>query len=172
MNRLLSFLVVLFTFSIAYAADTTNFKFHSNSFKDNDTMPVDFTCDGKNIAPELDWSNIPDKTQSFALLMIDRDAPSGTFYHWVLYNIPKTVTLLPEGKEEQIPNISEGKNTWGFTTYKGPCPPKGATHHYIFTLYALDKELALPEGLDGPGVLNEIQNHVLKKVDITVTYGH
>lgn len=142
---------------------------HTTSFSTETSMPVQYTCDGKDISPQIDWTHIPDKTVSLALIMSDPDAPGGTFYHWVLYNIPKTVTQFPEAMRQLPADTLAGKNSWGKMQYNGPCPPKGATHHYVFTLYALDKKLTLPTAT-AETILNAIQNHILDQGELTTVY--
>jgi len=81
-------------------------KLESTDFRDGEKIPARFTCDGKNISPQLSWSDFPDKTKTFALIVEDPDAPGGTFVHWVVYNIPSNVTSLAEGVS------AEPKPTW------------------------------------------------------------
>jgi len=106
----------------------------SSAFREGETVPRQFTCDGNNLAPPLAWSDAPDGTRSFALIMDDPDAPHGTFTHWVLYDIPATTTELTE----QSPGKAL-RNDFGRPGYGGPCPPVGhGPHRYFFTLYAVD----------------------------------
>jgi Raf kinase inhibitor-like YbhB/YbcL family protein len=93
-------------------------------------------CSGKNLAPTLFWYNVPAGTKSFAFTITDVDAPvANGFHHWIVYNIPRQVTiLLGHGSNP----FSEGTNDYGTVGYGGPCPPPdGQIHHYIFTVYAL-----------------------------------
>src|SRR5689334_15356911 len=103
-----------------------------------------FGCTGSNIAPELNWRNVPTGTKSFVLLMSDYDAPvAGGFHHWIVYNIPADAREL-EGNHA----FTEGTNSFGFTAYGGPCPPAtGETHHYLFLLYAIDVARIGDQGL-------------------------
>lgn len=142
----------------------------SSAFFNQDTLPVIYTCDGKNISPELTFKNVPEKTQSFVLLLSDSDAPAGTFYHWVLFNLPSTTSQLPEGVAQYPQGTMIGKNSWGKQEYNGPCPPKGSTHRYIFSLYALNTTLSLPTDSEAPAVLNAIQNHVLGNAELKALY--
>ena len=110
------------------------FTLRSSAFEDGEMIPRQFTCDGNDFAPPLAWSDAPEGTRSFALVMEDPDAPHGTFTHWLLYDIPATTTELREhvgGKAL--------RNSFGRAEYGGPCPPAGdGPHRYVFTLYALD----------------------------------
>lgn len=150
-------------------ADTT-FSLSSTATSDQGALPVLYTCDGKNTSPQIRWSGAPDKTQTFALILSDPDAPNGTFYHWVLYNIPKNISKLSEGIKTLPAGTLTGNNSAGESKYKGPCPPKGANHHYIFTLYALDTKLNLAAGADASALQTAMQSHVLSKAEFTALY--
>ncbi len=131
-----------------------------------------YSCDGKDISPDLEWTDAPAHTQTYALILSDVDAPGGIFYHWVVYNIPKTVSSLPSAVDKLPAGSVTGKNSWDHLSYKGPCPPKGATHHYIFSLYALDTALHLSSKPDAESVLKAMQNHVLGEAELKATFGH
>ena len=144
----------------------------SPKFLDGQTIPADFTCDGRNISPPLRWSGAPDNTTQFALLMDDPDAPGGTWSHWVMYAIPANY----RGLEENIPatpvlpdGSRQGRNSWGKIGYGGPCPPSG-THRYIFHLFALSDRPYLESGLISSQVLSMIQNHILAEALLTGLY--
>ena len=153
---------------IAFNSTSSAFTLQTTAFSDQHTVPAIYTCDGKDVSPALSWTGVPEKTVSLALIVADPDAPSGTFYHWVVYNIPTSITEFPEGK---LPvSVTEGKSSWGSAHYRGPCPPQGATHHYIFTLYALDDKLTLPPGADAKMLLDAMKTHVLDKAELTGLY--
>jgi hypothetical protein len=108
-------------------------KLLSKDFKNNEMLALIFTCDGPGISPQLEWQDYPKQTKSFALTCMDPDAPSGTFIHWIVYDIPANVHEIKRaGKSGK-----ELKNDFGRQEYGAPCPPHGS-HHYIFTIYALD----------------------------------
>ena len=143
---------------------------HSSSFTDRSTIPTIYTCEGKNVSPELAWHGAPAGTESYALICEDPDAPAGIWYHWVIFNIPRVVTEIPEGSG--LPGgATPGANSWGRTQYSGPCPPS-SIHRYNFTLYALDSHLQLPNGADAKQVMNAMQGHVLQKTTIMGVFGH
>jgi len=110
----------------------------STNFKEADMMDSKYTCDGKNISPGLNWLNAPKETKSFAVSVIDPDAPSGDFVHWLIYNIPPDTMSIPEGGPVPA-GAKEATNDFGKKGYGGPCPPSG-THRYYFTVYALDTD--------------------------------
>lgn len=158
------------SFIFAQVEPTTGFTLTTTSFSTLESLPKTFTCDDKNISPQLDWKGIPEKTKSLALILSDPDAPRGIFYHWVVYNIPANVFSFTEDMKN-IPGTL-GKNSFGNMSYNGPCPPKGATHSYIFTLYALDSLLELPQGSDAKAVLNAAQTHIIEKTELTTSFSH
>jgi Raf kinase inhibitor-like YbhB/YbcL family protein len=132
-----------------------------------DTIPNAYSsCDGqRNVSPQLSWSVPPEGTQSFALVVIDRDSPLGwNFVHWVLYDLPADKRELPEAivKQEQLPDGSrQGRNGYDKTGYVGPCPPGHSPHRYVFTLFALDTKLNLPSGASKKQLMKAIKGHVL-----------
>ena len=155
---------------------TMPFTISSPAFAPNDPIPAKYTCEGADISPPLEWSGAPDGTRSFALIVDDPDAPDPAkpqrvYVHWVVYNIPASVTRLPENAAKSgLPaGAMQGTNDWGKQTYGGPCPPIGR-HHYHFKLYALDTQL---KGLKNPtkGVLEKaMQGHTLDNTQLIGTY--
>jgi Raf kinase inhibitor-like YbhB/YbcL family protein len=138
----------------------------SPAFNDGESIPVEYTCDGEDVSPDLDWFGIPEGTASLALIMDDPDAPAGTWVHWVLYNIPVDAPGLRRG----VHGLGvDGVNSWGRSGYGGPCPP-GGTHRYFFKLYALDSMLDLDAGGDKTAVLGVIEGHVLGQAELMGTY--
>lgn len=114
----------------------------SPAFVNRGRVPPLYTCDGADMSPPLAFGAVPNGAKSLALVMDDPDAPAGVWVHWVVFNIPPETRVIEAGTE---PTGRAGKNSWGRAGYGGPCPPSGV-HRYVFTLYALDEELALPEG--------------------------
>jgi len=159
-------LAVTFAGSAASSADVFTLK--STTFQDGKMMPLRTAnskanrpdspnCVGENVSPQLSWSNVPDGTKSFVLLMIDPEgrAPSGVS-HWVAYGIPATVTGFAEGEVSKASNsYVGGKSTMGVGHYSGPCtPPNTTPHHYTFVLIATDFEPGeLPPGLTREDVI-------------------
>ncbi len=143
-----------------------NFQLRSSVFEPGGDIPTKYTCDGQDVSPPLEWNDTPNGTQSFALICDDPDAPRGTWSHWVLYNIPPTVTRLAEGVQE----TAEGRNDFGNTGYGGPCPPRGPAHRYYFRLYALDTTLDLTPSTTRQQVLDRIQNHIVAQAELMGRY--
>ena len=132
-----------------------------------------FTCDGEDTSPALAWSAAPEATQSFALTVVDPDAPRGSFVHWVLYEMPAATRELPEGvpKQDELPDGSrQGRNDFGRTGYGGPCPPSGPPHRYVFALYALDSKLNLAAGATRGQVESALKAHVLARGELIGRY--
>jgi Raf kinase inhibitor-like YbhB/YbcL family protein len=137
-------------------------------FKEGETIPRQYTCDGNDQSPPLAWSGVPEGTRSLALIMDDPDAPGRTFVHWVLYDLAADVTELPESvKESGI----QGRNDFRVSGYRGPCPPKGPAHRYFFKLYALDSRLNLPAGAAKADLEKAMQGHILSQGQLIGKYG-
>lgn len=151
-------------------------KLSSQAFDNGQTIPVQFTCDGEGLSPDLTWSGQPEGTRSLALIVSDPDAPMGTFYHWVVYNLPPTTTSLPQGAGSRSPNLPagsiQGTNGFGKNQYGGPCPPAGKAHRYFFTLYALDLAPNLPAGLKAAGLQKTMEGHILAQGQWMGTFSH
>jgi Raf kinase inhibitor-like YbhB/YbcL family protein/uncharacterized protein (TIGR00297 family) len=145
----------------------------SPAFAPGQPIPAKFTCEGENLSPELQWGNPPAWTKSLVLIMNDPDAPMGTYVHWVIYNIPSTLTGLPEGvsKDPTVEGIgTQGINSARKTGYTGPCPPPGKPHRYFFTLYALDIWTIFDAGFSKEQVLQQIEGHALAQGQLMGTY--
>ena len=148
------------------------FNLTSAAFQHGEVVPATYTCDGKNISPPLQWIAPPSGTKGLALIMDDPDAPMGTWVHWVLYNLPPSVQQLSDAMPStaQWPDGTvQGTTSFRRIGYGGPCPPSG-THHYVFTLYALDVPLSLPPGADKSAVESAMQGHVLAQAQLIGTY--
>ena len=115
-------------------------KVTSTAFAHNAPIPARYTCDGENVNPPLTIEGIPEDTQSLVLIVDDPDAPSGTFTHWVVWDIPPTAAI----EENTSPGGVEGMNNFGRHNYMGPCPPRGEKHRYFFKVFALDNMVGLP----------------------------
>ncbi len=147
----------------------TGFILESPAFVDGQPIPARYTCQGEDISPPLTWSDPPQGTRSFALIMEDPDAPGGIWVHWVIYNIPAEMRSLPADFQagEDVP-IRLARNSWGRQAYGGPCPPSG-THRYVFQLYALDTVLE-QEVADKTALLKAMEGHVLAYAELIGTY--
>jgi len=140
-------------------------KLKSKDFEENGNIPSEFTCDGRNISPQLSWDDAPAKTKSFALSVADPDAPGGTWIHWLVHDIPRDVRNIEQGGLPK--GAKHVENDFGMKEYGGPCPPSG-THRYIFTLYALDTEHL--EGISKRNFFNEMEKHTLEKAVLKGLY--
>ena len=144
----------------------------STAFKQGERIPSKYTCDGSDVSPGLEWSDVPDSTRSFTIIADDPDAPVGTWIHWVLYNVPGETRTLPEAvpPDANLPDGSrQGKNSWGRPGYGGPCPP-GGTHRYFFKLYALDTVLELQSGVSEDDLLKAMKGHILAEAELMGLY--
>lgn len=140
-------------------------KLQSKDFVDNGRIPSEFTCDGRNISPQLLWEDVPEVTKSFALSVTDPDAPGGMWIHWLVYNISTELRKIGRGSLPE--GAKEVENDFGKTLYGGPCPPSG-THRYFFTLYALDTEHL--EGINKRNFFDKVKKHTLKKATLKGLY--
>ena len=146
------------------------FRITSPAFVDGAAIPARHTCDGQDRSPLLTWSDAPDGTASFTLIVDDPDAPSGTFTHWILYDIPRYTTELAENVPEGTFG-STGRNSFGRIGYGGLCPLAGETHRYRFTLYAIDRSfLELGPHIDREDVEAAMAGHVLHTAQLEGTY--
>ncbi len=150
----------------------SDMKLVSPAFQNHGKIPKKHTGEGEDVSPPMSWSRAPQGTGSFALICHDPDAPlvspgSYGFVHWVLYNIPGSVTELAEGATDH----TQGTNNFDRKGYGGPMPPEGhGPHHYFFWLLALDAELELPAGLTMWEVLEKIEPHVTGMNRLVGTY--
>ena len=138
----------------------------------------EFGCKGGNISPALAWSGAPAGTQSFALLMHDPDAPTGSgWWHWIVFNIPAGTSSLPAGagdpKKGLMPaGAVQGRTDYGSVGYGGPCPPPGKPHHYNFNLHALKvPKLEVPEGASAALIAFNVRAQSLGEAQLTGMYG-
>lgn len=135
-----------------------------------------FGCQGQNVSPQLSWENAPAGTQSFAVTVYDKDAPTGSgFWHWVIFNIPADVKELKSGAGDVTKDIApkgaiQIKTDAGTPGYIGPCPPAGAPHEYLITVYALKSKLDLDQHATAAYVGFNLHFQVLEKASI-VMYG-
>ncbi len=141
-------------------------KLTSPAFEHGGEIPSLFTCDGSDISPPLEISDVPKGTASLALVMDDPDAPGGTFDHWVVWNIPPGTGRIASGSE---PQGVQGRTDFGRMGYGGPCPPSG-THRYVFKLYALDTKLGLGRGSRKDDLEAAMRGHVLAEALLEGSY--
>jgi Raf kinase inhibitor-like YbhB/YbcL family protein len=115
----------------------------SSAFGNGESIPRRHTCEGEDLSPPLSWSGVPEAARSLALIVDDPDAPSGTFTHWLAWGIDPAAGGLREGEAAPL----EGRNDFGETGYRGPCPPPGhGPHRYFFRLHALEEDPELEPG--------------------------
>ena len=139
-------------------------KLTSPEFQNNKLIPKKFTCQGDDVNPPLVIEDIPKDAKSLALIVDDPDATTGTWVHWVVFDIP----VVSKIEENSIPG-KQGTNDFGRKGYGGPCPPSG-THRYFFKIYALKEKLNLDEGIRKEDLEEIIQEHILGKVELIGLY--
>lgn len=140
----------------------------SDSFRDGEPIPAQFTCDGADQTPMLRWGEPPAGTKGFALVVDDPDAPSGTFRHWGVFDIPASARSIGGGERVG----TEVANDFGKRGYGGPCPPKGhGAHHYHFRLFALETDkLGLSADARVADVENAARQHAIAEGELIGTY--
>jgi Raf kinase inhibitor-like YbhB/YbcL family protein len=148
--------------------DDMTIQITSTVFTEGGKIPKIYTCDDQNVSPPLAWTRVPTNTVSLALIMDDPDATAGTWVHWVLYNLPPSLSSLEQGKSGEG---TDGKNDFGKLGYGGPCPPRGANHRYFIKMYALDATLDLKSGATKAQVENAMKGHILAQGQLMGRYG-
>ena len=150
----------------------------STAFKAKSEIPARFTCDGKDISPPLTWTDVPAGAKSLVLIVDDPDAPdpaapTRTWVHWLLYNLPVTLDGLTEAvRDKELPTGTlQGSNDWKRAGYGGPCPPVGR-HRYFFKLYALDTVLPDLHQPSKAKLEQAMAGHVIAEADLLGTYQH
>ncbi len=147
------------------------FSLESPGFRNGGAIPREYARAGDNLSPPLHWQGAPQGTKSFVLIIADPDAPSGTFYHWAVYDIPADSTQLPEGAGSESADLSQGVNGFGDDYYDGPQPPRGhGVHHYHFRLAALDVEALHPKGKKVAEIWAQARPHMLGETELVGTY--
>lgn len=146
----------------------TKLSLTSEAFQNGDAIPVQHTCDGPDQSPALSWGEPPQGTKSFALIVDDPDAPSGTFRHWGAFDIPASARSIGAGKQLG----TQATNDFGKSGYGGPCPPRGhGPHHYHFKLFALDVDKL---GLSGNPKIADVESlakqHAVGQAELVGTY--
>ena len=159
------------------------FRLQSSAWHEGGTVPQENVfngsgCGGANVSPEFHWSGAPTGSKSFAITILDSDAPArGGWWHWVIFNIPETASGLPagagnKGSKALPPGSVQCQNDYGEPGYGGPCPPPGTIHRYLVRVYALNvKKLAL--GSDSPPakLATLIEEHSIGVAQLTAKYG-
>ena len=172
--------LVLSVASTAAAQTPATLTVTSPTLKANEVVPIDHTADGKNVSPALAWTGAPAATKQFALVYDDPDVVFGgqTFVHWLVYKIPGTAKGLPPElpmdavltAPADIAGSIQGLSGFKRTGYRGPAPPPGKPHHYTWTVYALDAELPLEQGLNRNQLMEAIKGHIIGQGSLVAIY--
>lgn len=161
-------ILLLFCFNIVnlYAEGVSGMKLEISDIQNNQIIPSQYTCDGRDVSPGISWGDLPAGTKTLALTVIDPDAPMGDFIHWLVYDIPPQAGSIPKGGP--LPNgTKEVRNDFGKNSYGGPCPPSG-THRYFFKLYALDIQNL--ENVTSGNFLSLIKQHAIDSSEVVGLY--
>ena len=167
--RIFLLLLLLFFNTHIYGTATMKLTLASPQFTQGATIPSRYTCDAENYSIPLEWTNMPQNTQSLVLIMDDPDAPMGTWDHWLVFNIPPSTHALSENLSSLPQGAKSGHNSFGNEVYGGPCPPD-REHRYFFKLYALDTLLDLPQGARKADIEKAMQGHILEQAELMGRY--
>ena len=156
------------------AQEVASLTVSSAAFEHEGTLPKKYSCDGDGVSPPLTVSNIPANAKTLVLIHDDPDAPSCTWMHWLLYDLPvtgTTVTLAEAAPKEAVwaDGTMQGRNGWGDAKYGGACPPDG-THRYFFKFYALDTQLNLKKKRSLWKVRKAMKKHIIAKGELMASY--
>jgi Raf kinase inhibitor-like YbhB/YbcL family protein len=169
---LLGALIVAATFALG-AENPAKMEIKTPSFQTGAEIPRKFTCDGEDVSPAIAWEGAPAGAKAFALIVDDPDAPSGTWVHWVIYDLPGETRALAEAEPamESLPGgAMQGLNDFRKVGYGGPCPPRGPAHRYFFKLYALDAPTNLKPRATKQQLLDAIKGHIVGAAELMGRY--
>ncbi len=139
----------------------------SSAFGNNQLIPAKYTCDDVDISPPLSIADVPANAKSLVLIVNDPDSVGGNWIHWMVWNIDPSTREIAENS---VPTgVTEGTNSFGKTSYGGPCPPSG-THRYVFNLYALDVVLNLSSDAKNQDVEEAMSNHIIDQATLIGLY--
>ena len=142
-------------------------------FKDGGEIPKDYTCDGKNVSPQISVTATPKGAKSLAIIVDDPDAPVGAFTHWLAWNIEVSgdSISIPKAIPRKSSMMVQGTNDFGRIGYDGPCPPRGhGKHHYHFKVYALDTKISLREGAKKTELERAMKGHIMERAELVGVY--
>jgi Raf kinase inhibitor-like YbhB/YbcL family protein len=145
-------------------ANIASLKVTSEAFEEGESIPAKYTCEGESVSPPLRVDNMPEGTQTVAIIMEDPDAPGGIFDHWLIWNIPPDI-LIDENRRLGM----SGKNSARKTGYHAPCPPTGS-HRYFFHVFALDGALNINSGAGRETLEKAMEAHILAKGSLMGRY--
>ncbi|QDG53791.1 YbhB/YbcL family Raf kinase inhibitor-like protein [Persicimonas caeni] len=161
------------------------FGLSTTAFEDGGMLPTKFTCDAEGMSPPLTWSQPPDGTESYAIIMTDPDAPQGTFHHWGMWGIPgeehalgenvphvERIVVTTPGAPETDVDAFQAINDFDKLGYGAPCPPKGdKPHRYVFRIYAIDHPGAkFDEVPTVEQLVKVVTEDAIGQAEITATY--
>ncbi len=158
----------------ASPATAASLQINSSAIRSGGRIPTVFTCQGADKSPPLGWSGVPRGTKALAIIVEDPDAPGGTFFHWIAFNIPPASSGLKEGvpnRAELADGATQGTNSFGRVGYGGPCPPPGPPHHYHFRLFALDERVHLGPGAGASELEQAMHGHIKASAELVALFG-
>ncbi len=158
----------------------------TSALKETGFLLADFTCEGANSSPNITWGDVPDGTQSIAVVAEDLGLLGGIASHWLLWGIPsdtREVAAGVSGSTDLPGGAVEGINSGGRSGYNGPCPPPKIIYRgpvckntgfdsnpYVWNVYAIDKDVALTASATRDDLLQAIDGNILAGGSIDVKY--
>jgi len=142
-------------------------KLTSTAFNHSGSIPSQYTCDGRNMSPPFQISEVTSGTKSLVFIVDDPDAPNGDWVHWLVWNIAPETTAIAEAAVP--PGAVQGRTDFGDNKWGGPCPPSGV-HRYQFKLYALDSMLSLPDTATKKELEKAMAEHTLDQTTMVGLY--
>ena len=131
-------------------------------------IPLEYTGRGQDISPEFIIKNLSPEAKTLAITLEDLSHPIKNFTHWIIWNLPAAAKIekgIPHGKN--TPQGARQGLGYGFHRYAGPKPPKGKSHSYRFTLYALDCVMNLSANATKTIFLQKAKGHIIQTGSIT-----
>lgn len=171
MVKMMALIAYLLSQNEHQEVDKPSFQLKSPAFSEMQAIPRRYTCEGSNRSVPLYWQGVPADARSLVLVVRDPDAPKAPFYHWVLFDISPDQHRLNANLHHSASGLRSAQNSLGSEAYEGPCPPKGR-HRYQFELYALDKRLDLPMGVNLKALKQAMKHHVIASTELTGLYEH
>ena len=174
LSTILVVLALVLPASVCGQQASSKFELRTTSFAPGGFIPKRFTCDASDVSPALFWTEPPPGTKTFAVIEDDPDAPSGTFVHWLVYELPASYRQLPEalsGNDQMPDGARQGTNGFSRTGYSGPCPPPGRPHRYFIRFYALDSKLNLRPAATRRELDAAMKGHILAQAELMGRFG-
>ncbi|MEU4762818.1 YbhB/YbcL family Raf kinase inhibitor-like protein [Actinosynnema sp. NPDC023794] len=163
----------------ALLPQVASFTLSSTDVSDGQPLAEAQVHEGGNTSPQLSWTGFPEETKSFVVTCFDPDAPTPSgFWHWVVVNLPASVTSLDTGAGASDDTLPAGafhvRSDFGARAFGGAAPPPGdQVHRYYFVVHAVDVDKLDVDGDASPAVVSfNLAFHTLARAILVPTYAH